>query len=377
MNILLIDTGDEEITSVKREFEILGNQCKIITKEYKPINPFVDDWKKNTYEDLDLGEYDIVFTTTYLPGLAKRCAEYQKYYFAWVLHMPCIGLYSDTVVLPTNRIFCLDMNQASLFQGSGIQTVFYLPYAVDVTDSDSENRTGVAVITELDIAERHGVYGVLANTKDSTKGYLDGMAAAQMAIYPDLILPKLPAYVMDDIAQNLQTVELTNNMATTDWIIREYLLLDMITARERLVECSEITRYDNITFYINSKITTEGIKQEKSPGNSAKKQIEIYSQHAMALSMPKRAYYNCLYKETLKIMAGGAMALSPYSAELAESFVQGQNILMYTNDNEFKYNMHAYSQDEAKCIEIGKRGQEAVRNEHNFAVRVRDMLSTI
>lgn len=377
MNILLIDTGDEEITSVKREFEKLGNQCKLITKDYKPVNPFVDDWKKNSYEELDVEGYDIVFTTTYLPGLAKHCAYHQKYYFAWVLHMPCIGLYSNTIVLPTNRIFCLDMNQASLFQNSGIQTVFYLPYAVDVADTDSKERTGVAVITELDIAERHGVYGALANTKDSTKGYLDGAAAAQVAVYPDLILPKLPAYVMDDIAKNICTVELMDNMATRDWIIREYLLLDMFTARERLFECSEITRFDNITFYINSKITTEGIKQEKSPGNSVQKQIEIYNNHAMALSMPKRAYYNCLFKETLKIMAGGALAISPYSHELADAFVQGQDIVMYTNDKEFKSWMDKYCEDEARCIEMGKRGQEVVKNEHSFATRVRDMLSTI
>ena len=76
-------------------------------------------------------------------------------------------------------------------------------------------------------------------------------------------------------------------------------------------------------------------------------------------------------------MAGGALAISPYSHELADAFVQGQDIVMYTNDKEFKSWMDKYCEDEARCIEMGKRGQEVVKNEHSFATRVRDMLSTI
>lgn len=377
MKVLLIDIGDDEINAVAREMQKLGNECTVIHKNYSQVHPFSEAWKNNRYDDLHIEKYDIVFTTNFFPELSKLCAQSNVYYFAWVLHMPCIALYSDAIVLPTNRVFCLEKNLVQLFQSSGIGTVYYLPYAVDVCSDISGGKKGVAVITELDIADRHGVYKVLENTKDSTKGYLDGAAAAQAAVYPEMILPKLPGYVMDDILSHLQTVELNGNMATKDWIVREYLFLDMITARERLFECSEISIYKNVTYYMNSRITTKGIKQEENVKKGLAEQLDIYSRSAMGISMPKRSYYNCLYKETLRIMAGGALALSPYSEELADSFENGENIMMYTNDNEFKELVEYYCNHEDECLQMGKIGREKVLKFHNYEVRVRDMLSTV
>jgi len=376
MKVLLIDTGDLEILPINRELSKLGHECKLIKKEYYPLNPFQDIWKKNDYEGLKVEEYDIVFTTTFLPELAKLCAAGNIYYFAWVLHMPCIALYSQEVVLPTNRIFCLDMNLVQFFRQNGIETIFYLPYAVDVVENE-EVRDGVAVVTELDIAERHGVYQALAGTKDATKGYLDGAAAAQAAVYPDLILQKLPSYIMEDILNNLETLDLPGNMATKEWIVREYLYVDMLTARERLYLCSEIRGRKNVTFYMDSRISTTGVKQEASPKGKQNGEAEVYSKAIMGIAMPKRSYDNCVFKETLKIMAGGAMALSPYTQEMSEFFAQQQNIVMFSTDKEFKKLFKYYEDHPEECLEIGKNGQEIVKQYFNYQSRMVDMLSTI
>jgi len=376
MKVLLIDTGDLEIVPINRELSNLGHDCNLIKKEYYPLDPFQDKWKQNDYDNLQLEEYDIVFTTTFLPGLARRCAETNTYYFSWVLHMPCVALYSQEVVLPTNRIFCLDMDLVQLFRQGGIETIFYLPYAVDVVEGNGE-RDGIAIITELDIADRHNVYRILNGMKDATKGYLDGAAAAQAAIYPDLILQKLPGYIMEDILNNMVTLDLPGNMASREWIAKEYLYADMLTARERIFLCSEISGYEHVTYYMNTKVSTEGVKQEQSPKSIQNGEAEAYSKAIMGISMPKRSYHNCIFKETLKIMAGGAMALSPYSLELAEFFTQEQNIVMFTTDKKFKDLLEYYDQHSDEALEIGRKGQEYVKQTFNYQSRMIDMLSTI
>lgn len=377
MNVLLIDNGDEELTYISNELVSMGHTYHLEKTDLYALHPFDGMWKKNSLDKLDIEEYDLVLSTDFYPELASLCNQKKKVYLAWVLHLPCVALYSKEVIYPTNRIFCPDMDQVQLFQSSGIDTVFYLPYAVNVPEEkENKRKNKVSIITNFNNAIERGVYATLGRCMDSTKGYLDGIAAAQSNIYPNYILDKLPAYVMEDVIRNIAIDIDESNMATPDWIIREYLVSEMMTARDRLVLTAEMSGCTKISLFTDSNVTDGTIKRKPRP-KSIQEEVKVYSESGIAIAIPRRAYHNAIYKDTLKIMAAGALAITPYTEEQAELLQSNGVVALYTEAKECGKIVDYYLKHEDERQEMATKGRELVKNEFSYRNRLADIMSVI
>ena len=74
---------------------------------------------------------DFVFSFNYFPEVSECCKDLGLKYVAWVYDSPHIQVYSYTVINPCNYIFLFDYGMYDELKRAGIETVYYLPLAVN------------------------------------------------------------------------------------------------------------------------------------------------------------------------------------------------------------------------------------------------------
>lgn len=79
---------------------------------------------------------DIVFSFNYFTHISDICNKENIKYVSWLYDSPNISLYSDTVINPCNIIYVFDKDVYMQFHKAGIDTVHYMPLAVNVSRLD-------------------------------------------------------------------------------------------------------------------------------------------------------------------------------------------------------------------------------------------------
>lgn len=76
-------------------------------------------------------KYDCVFTFNYSPVISNNCNKRNIPYIAFVYDNPQVLLYSYTIINKCNYVFIFDKVQYQEFKSVGINTVYYVPLAVN------------------------------------------------------------------------------------------------------------------------------------------------------------------------------------------------------------------------------------------------------
>ena len=151
---------------------------------------------------------DFVFSFNYFPIISLACKKADMKYVSWIYDNPFVLLYSYTVIYPGNYIFIFDKELYLEFHNSGISTIHYLPLAANTkrlqamdTSNAKDNFTKSKWMNQADIAfvgslytEKHQFYQRLEGISPYTRGYLEGIMAAQKNVYGYNFIQRFPAY---------------------------------------------------------------------------------------------------------------------------------------------------------------------------------------
>ncbi len=328
------------------------------------------------------GGYDFAFSFNFFPTAAIACKASNVTYVSWVYDNPCIEMYSQTVSLPTNRVFVFDSSEYLKFQGMGIDTVHYLPlasaagyYASVIRDSkDSDKYDCDIAFVGATKNEQSQRFSAFDNLDEYTKGFLNGIVNAQKSIYGlNFVEKTLSPMIMDRIREVYPVRLGENSLATPQWLISNYYINQLITGKERVEILGMLSEKYRVNLYTLE--ATPALPQVNNLGevdyyteaplvfNRAKINLNI-SLKSIATGIPLRA---------MDIMAAGGFLLTNFQQDFLEHFVPGEDFVYYENYEDLMGKCEYYLSHDQERKEIAENGFEKMKNFHTYEARIKEM----
>ena len=195
MNVLLVDylgsyiDPDIKIYLKRLGYNIKTISCKGIKNKYEDEKTewLVDDTIKRE-------SFLFVYSTDFLPLLAKVCYKHRIPYISWSYDTPPNLETTQYMELPTNSIFLFNRKDCEDYRKKGIETVHYMPLAVNTERLSSLQKNTGKFGSEISLVGQlyYSHFSAFrAGLSDEGKGWVDGLVASQDSIVGDYLIPDI------------------------------------------------------------------------------------------------------------------------------------------------------------------------------------------
>ena len=334
---------------------------------------------------------DCVFSFNYFPVVALACKELGMPYLSWIYDSPYVRIYHYSIAYPTNYVFVFDSSIYLEFHNAGIQTVHFLPMAANterlnaMADFKAFQKTGwynaheVAFIGSL-YTEAHNFYDRLTGIRDYTRGYLEGLMAAQKQVYGyNFVQETLKAHpeLIEDMRQFLPMTPGHDSVESVEYLFAQYVINRQITAMERKELLGEVAERFGLDLYTPDQdfrmkgCTNHGKVDyyDMAPYvfKTAKINLNI-SLRSILAGMPLRAF---------DIMGAGGFLLTNFQPDFLEFFVPGEDFVYFESRVDLMDKIAYYLAHEEERRQIAENGHRKIEEQHTYRHRVREMLSCL
>ncbi|MBP3205059.1 MAG: glycosyltransferase [Lachnospiraceae bacterium] len=334
---------------------------------------------------------DCVFSFNYFPVVALACKELGMPYLSWIYDSPYVRIYHYSIAYPTNYVFVFDSSIYLEFHNAGIRTVHFLPMAANterlnaMADFKAFQKTGwyntheVAFIGSL-YTEAHNFYDRLTRIRDYTRGYLEGLMAAQKQVYGyNFVQETLKAHpeLIEDMRQFLPMTPGHDSVESVEYLFAQYVINRQITAMERKELLGEAAERFGLDLYTPDQdfrmkgCTNHGKVDyyDMAPYvfKTAKINLNI-SLRSILAGMPLRAF---------DIMGAGGFLLTNFQPDFLEFFVPGEDFVYFESRVDLMDKIAYYLAHEEERRQIAENGHRKIEEQHTYRHRVREMLSCL
>ena len=334
---------------------------------------------------------DCVFSFNYFPVVALACKELGMPYLSWIYDSPYVRSYHYSIAYPTNSVFVFDSSIYLEFHNAGIRTVHFLPMAANterlnaMADFKAFQKTGwyntheVAFIGSL-YTEAHNFYDRLTRIRDYTRGYLEGLMAAQKQVYGyNFVQETLKAHpeLIEDMRQFLPMTPGHDSVESVEYLFAQYVINRQITAMERKELLGEAAERFGLDLYTPDQdfrmkgCTNHGKVDyyDMAPYvfKTAKINLNI-SLRSILAGMPLRAF---------DIMGAGGFLLTNFQPDFLEFFVPGEDFVYFESRVDLMDKIAYYLAHEEERRQIAENGHRKIEEQHTYRHRVREMLSCL
>ncbi len=339
---------------------------------------------------LTKAHYDFVFSFNYIPIVSNICKDFEVPYVSWVYDSPYIHVYSYTVLNPCNYIFLFDYAVYQELHEAGIQTVYYLPLAVNPeriarlqNTPDKQRKFGadISFVGSLYNEPKHRLYDKFAGVSFYAKGYLDAIIDAQKKVYGYYFLSEL---LNDGILEELQRVYPTDPNAPSVMkprdIYADYVLARQVTALERqeiITLLGQRMPNQNIKLFTNNMQTNiAGVKTYGQVDYNMEMSY-VFANSKINLNITLKSIKTGIPLRVFDIMGSKGFLLTNYQEEMLQYFEPGVDFVYYENYEDLLSKAEYYLTHEAERLEIAENGYRKVCSEHSIVGRIREMVEVV
>lgn len=385
MNIILMDWNSFGNEDIIENFEYLGHSVVRI--------PFRDDTKKDDEiqriieEKLIYFKADFVFSFNYYPEVSKCCNRINMKYVSWVYDNPHMQVYSYTVINECNYVFLFDYTMYSELKNAGINTVYYLPLAVNALRlerldklyaNDSRFTHEVSFVGSMYSEKKHRLYDKFKGMSSYTKGYLDGLINAQKNVYGYNFLQEL---LSDEIISQMQEIYPTNPFGdmvmTPGALYADYVLARQVTALERFECLEKIGAMCDMDLYTYDKgVTIKGVTNH-GPCDYYNDMPKIFRTSKINLNISLKSIKSGIPLRVLDIMGNGGFVITNYQEEMFNFFEPGVDFVYYTDEEDLISKIQYYLGNEEERLGIANNGCEKVRSNFSYLNKLKKMFAII
>lgn len=337
--------------------------------------------------DLQKEVPDFVFSFNYYPLISKVCNREGVKYVSWVYDSPHIALYSYTLINKCNYIFLFDSQMYENFASKGIRTVYYLPLAASVRRLDAVRITpeiqrrygaGVSFVGAM-YTEAHNFYDRMEpGLDDYTKGYLQGLMAAQMQIDGmNFVENCLSQNVLERMLQAYPMIPNVDGVESSAYMYAQYMLNRKITSVERTQLIRQIGEKYPVKLYTKDKEFT-------APGVMCMGQIDYYDAMPYVfkcsdinLNITLRSIQRGIPLRAMDIMGCGGFLLTNYQEDLLQFFTPGEDFVYYESHQDLLDRIGYYLKHEDERRRIAESAHRKVAADHTYDIRIRQMLEIV
>lgn len=342
-----------------------------------------------------------VFSFNYFPLVSMLCEMNQIPYLSWIYDCPMYTLYSKTLTNEMNCIFCFDRSYSIYLQQMGARHCMHFPLAADagrlveICNSVSSSLGSLDKGRNLPIVDVQKKYscdisfvGNLYNEKknrfrnvklsDYSRGYLEGVIGAQLKVYGyNFIRETLTEDIVKELTEACQLQ--LGDMYYQDSVRMAADVIGMeVSARERENVLKVLGEFFDIDLYSGSKlpVSLQGLKiHEKGFADYEKEMPYIFHNSKINLNITSKTIESGVPLRVFDILSCGGFCLTNYQPEVAEYFVDGEDLVMYSGMEDLVEKVAYYLEHDKEREQIARNGYEKLRLNHDLWKAVKEMLS--
>ncbi len=387
MKILLYKWGSFSEGTLEQALKRLGieyDTFELECKDYHADSEFADGFLKKLHGS----KCDAVITFDYFPIVSMLCEINIIPYYSWIYDCPMNTILSLTSKNKCNRIMCFDRNQAKLLNSYGIVNAIHFPLWADPGMMDYVSSAPMALRNRYacDISFIGNFYNggnnrirsAVMNGKfdDYSHGFIDAIVKSQRMIFAGNIIKES---LTDDIVEKIvEACELT--------LDEKYIQDDLQKAaeavgvevscceREETIEC--IAKDYPINLYTSSTLEFDtGKLINKGFADNVKELPLIYNASKINLNMTSTNITSGIPLRVLDILSCGGFCLTNYRDEIAEYFIDGEDLVIYYDLNDLKEKIAFYLANDDIRQKIAENGHKKAIAEFNIDDRLKEMFS--
>lgn len=345
------------------------------------ITSLSEDEDKNLHEQIikiiSDGRFDAVCSFNFFPVLSIIANRANCKYIAWVYDSPLLHLYSVEIINPNNYIFLFDKKQYEEFYHRGIQTVYHLPLAgfVDQTEEPEDYCSDVTFVGNL--YRNNNFYDNIVFLPEKLRGYLEGVMDAQRRIYGYYLMPELLTdNILEDIKKYVK-FDLGDQFFVDDRIIFSSLFLAKKVANlERESMLNNLAKYFKLRLYSNEKIENKNITNCGTI-TYGDEMYRLFRQSKVNINSTLRCIQTGINLRTMDILSAGGFCLTNYQEELNDYFHIGEDLVVYESELDLVEKAAYFLKNEDHRREIAKNGQKRIEESLTFEKQVNDMMKIV
>jgi spore maturation protein CgeB len=333
-------------------------------------------------------EIDGIFSSNYFPILSTVCKDLNIPYISWCYDNPLVLTYSETIRNSCNYIFLFDSKMVMDLQRLGVEQVYYLPMAVNpkrlhrlaASPKDiSILKADVAFVGAL-YNEKHTLYDRMTNLDAYTRGYLEGLMAAQSKIYGTMFLESA---LSPEIIQNLQKAmpleTHKDGYETLEYLYANYFLCRKITQRERGEVFSLLDQRKDIVTKLYTPNPTPQYTHVKNMGtvHYEKEMPLVFRYSKINLNITLRSIQNGIPLRAMDIMGAGGFLLTNYQQDFSLHFVEGEDYVCYDSLSDMMDKIQYYLEHDRERQEIAGNGYKKVSQNHTYEQRFAEIFDIL
>ena len=355
----------------------LGHQVDTIKIQMEGYD-LTPEMEKAFEEKLTDG-YDLVFSFDFFPNISEFCQKHNIPYISWVFDCPHYTIDSHHANNPVNRIFLFDKKLYTQMLGKGINTFRYSPLAVNAERlsklcQDLDAETGGSIVYQHDVCFLGSLYDNDYNFYDQVKflppylkGYVDAVIAAQERVFGADFFTEDAIFSDDHVRELREYIKFEDTgkyEINYDNVIRD-ILRKKVTVNERHHILEQMGKHFETVLY-----TAPGARDIPGVCNMGvadyyTKMPKVFRRSKINLNITLRSILSGVPLRVMDVLAAGGFLITNYQEEIAEYFVDGQDLVMaYTPEDMVEKTAYYLEHDEERKA-IALNGQKKVME--NFA----------
>lgn len=335
---------------------------------------------KGAFQSGKASEYDAVLTVNFSPLISDVCEKYNVRYISWVYDCPLHIRRTKSLFNECNRIFFFDRVQAETYKKQGVAGAGHLVLAADtgiydevMLDNTDQERYGcdISLVGKLYKSDFAYLCGPLPQY---WRGYLEGLISAQSQIYGGYILGEM---IDDKLMEELNKVYCSSGGSSAQ-VLKEELEFAMnceITGRERYMALALLSGRHKVNVYTSDK--NEGLPNAHFGGY-----LDYYTQMPKAfkackinLNISLKAIQTGIPLRVLDVLACKGFLITNWQEEIAENFVDGEELVMYSDVKDLVAKADYYLKHDEERTAIAEAGYKKVKELFTFDRQMEEMLA--
>lgn len=343
----------------------------------------VDDIFEHKFEArLYEGDYEFVFSVNYWPLISKCCQKKGIRYIAWCYDNPLNVLnIEDTIDNSVNTVVLFDRVQAQGYIDKGIETVYYLPLAVNterlnrikISSKDSERYS--AQISFVGSLYESKILEIRSFLDDYSQGYLDSVIKTQTNLYGSYLIDEMVTERwIQEINNRINNMKTTNNSFS---LLKEALVFAIaseVTRRERILLLTLLgKRFDTKIYSYNNDDIMQYVKK-CLPVDYYLEMPKVFASSRVNLNPTLKCIQSGIPLRALDIMGMKGFLLSNYQDDLAYYFENEKEVVMFDSVEDACDKAKFYLSHEELRFQICINGYEKIQKEFDMRSRIRKIL---
>lgn len=385
MNILMYRYKSICEPDVKESFERVGvNVIEVWDSDCKNQTVLVETIAKVLQEQVCM----FVFSINFHPFVSDVCKILKKKYISWVVDCPLLTLFSPSVKNQNNRIFIFDRKQWERIKDYNPGNIIHFPLGTNQRQNESvissiTNEERKKFISDVSFVgslyTEKCPYNKLNDLPDYEKAYLDAIVDAQSVIYGyNFCEEMITDEMVETIKKYTEFYRLSPGWEECDkYIIAHEYLGAKITEKERIRLLGALSQHYNVDLYTYGKTDFLPKINNKGTVSSHREQKIVFHLSKINLNITTKPIMSGLSLRVWDVMGSGGFLLSNYQEEIEDYFVIGEDIEIFSSEQELIEKVGFYLEHEETREKIARNGYEKVQKYHSYDERIKQMIGCL